>query len=56
MLEEIKNIKGEKNDLRKFGIIIGIILLVISGVLFWNEKELFQVFFTLGTIWILSGD
>ena len=50
MLEEIKNIKSEKSDLRKFGITVGIILMIISGVLFWKEKESFQIFFTIGFI------
>ena len=31
MLEEIKNIKSEKSDLRKFGITFGVIFLVIAG-------------------------
>ena len=48
MLEEIKNIKSEKCDLRNFGIIVGIILLIISGFLFWKEKESFQIFLTIG--------
>ena len=48
MLEEIKNIKSEKSDLRKFGITIGIILLVIAGFLFYKEKESFQIFLAIG--------
>ena len=44
MLEEIKNIKSEKSDLRKFEITFSIILLVIAGFLFWKEKGLFQIF------------
>ena len=48
MLEEIKNIKSEKSDLRNFGIIVGIILLIISGFLFWKEKESFQIFLAIG--------
>jgi len=48
MFEEIKNIKSEKNDLRNFGIIVGIILLIISGFLFWKEKESFQIFLAIG--------
>ena len=48
MNEEIKNIKSEKNDLRNFGIIVGIILLIISGFLFWKEKEAFQILLTFG--------
>ena len=55
MLEEIKNIKSKKSDLRNFGIIVGIILLIISGFLFWKEKESFQIFLTIGITLFLTA-
>ena len=55
MLEEIKNIKSEKSDLRKFGITFGVILLVIAGFSLLKEKELFQIFLTVGTILFVLG-
>ena len=55
MFEEIKNIKSEKSDLRNFGITVGIILLVISGFLFWKEKESFQIFIAIGIILFLTA-
>ena len=55
MLEEKKNIKSEKSDLRNFGIIVGIILLVISGFLFWKEKESFQIFLAIGITLFLTA-
>ena len=55
MLEEIKNIKSEKRDLRKFGITIGIILLIITGFLFWKEKESFQILLTFGVAFGILG-
>ena len=55
MFEEIKNIKSEKSDLRNFGITVGIILLVISGFLFWKEKESFQIFLAIGIILFLTA-
>ena len=55
MFEEIKNIKSEKSDLRNFGITVGIILLIISGFLFWKEKEPFQIFFAIGIILFLPA-
>ena len=55
MLEEIKNIKSEKSDLRKFGITIGIILLIIAGFLFWKEKESFQILLTFGVTFCILG-
>ena len=48
MLEEINKIKTEKKDLQNFGFTAGIILLVISGFLFWKEKEAFQIFVAIG--------
>ena len=55
MLEEIKNIKSEKSDLRNFGITVGIILLIISGFLFWKEKESFQILLFFGVTLFILG-
>ena len=55
MLEEIKNIKSEKSDLRKFGITIGVILFIIAGFLFWKEKESFQILLTFGVTFSIFG-
>ena len=53
--EEIKNIKETKKDLRKFGITVGIALLVIAGILFWKEKESFLYFGIAGLLLLLTG-
>ena len=50
MIEEIKNIQIKKTDLRKFGITVGFILLIIAGLLFWKENESFHVSLTIGII------
>jgi len=55
MIEEIKNIKSEKSDLRKFGIIIGTVLLIIAGLFFWKEKESFQLFLIVGIVLVVAG-
>ena len=55
MLEEIKNIKSEKSDLRNYGFIIGIVLLIISGFLFWKEKESFPIFLAIGITLLLTA-
>ena len=55
MIEEIKNIKSAKSDLKKFGITIGIILMIIAGFLFWKEKESYQIFLTVGIILFVLG-
>ena len=55
MLKEINNIKSGKSELRKFGNTIGIILMIIAGILFWKEKESFQIFLTIGAVLCFSG-
>lgn len=42
MIEEIKNIPNSKKDITSFGITIGIILFIISGLLMYYEKEISQ--------------
>ena len=55
MIEEIKNIKSGKSNLRKFGIMVGTVLLIIAGLLFWKEKESFQLFLAIGTVLFVTG-
>ena len=55
MIEEIKNIKSEKSDLRKFGITIGVIFLIIAGFLLWKEKESYQILLTFGVTLFILG-
>ena len=55
MIEEIKKIKCEKKEIRNFGITLGIILLIISGFLFWKEKESFQIFLAIGITLFLTA-
>ena len=55
MIEEIKNIKSGKSNLRKFGIMVGTVLLIIAGLLFWKEKESFQLFLAIGIVLFVAG-
>lgn len=55
MIEEIKNIKNEKNDFRKFGITIGLVLIIIAGFLFWRGKESFEVILVIGSALLVLG-
>jgi len=55
MIEEIKNIKSEKSDFRKFGITIGLFLMVIAGLLFWRGKESFEILLVSGVVLCVLG-
>ena len=50
MLEEIKNIKSEKNDIRNFGLIIGGVLILIVMLLFCKEKQSYDILMIVGII------
>ena len=55
MIEEIKNIPNSKKDIRSFGITIGIILFIISGLLMYYEKEISQTIAVLASAFIGLG-
>ena len=50
MLEEIKNIKSKKNDLKNFGLIIGALLIAIVMLLFWKEKQSYDILMIVGVV------
>ena len=55
MIEEIKNISNTKSDFRKFGITIGIFLLIVAGFLFWKGSETFQILLISGLVLCVFG-
>ena len=55
MREELRSIRCQKSDLRKFGISVGLVLSLIAVVLFFIGKPSFQFFIYTGLALILSG-
>tara|TARA_Y100000590_G_scaffold465270_1_gene637088 strand:+ start:1177 stop:1587 length:411 start_codon:yes stop_codon:yes gene_type:complete len=55
MFEEIKNIKTSNKDIRSFGITIGIILFIISAILFYYDKSSYQIIAYIGGGFIALG-
>ncbi|MGA9109194.1 MAG: SxtJ family membrane protein [Smithella sp.] len=55
IIEEIKNIKGDKSDWRKFGITMGIILAVIGFYLLWKGKNYVEYVFSLAAAFFILG-
>lgn len=53
--EEIKNIKSGTSDLRKFGITMAIVLILLGGVFLWREKSYYLYFFILAAVFIVPG-
>ncbi len=55
MFDEIRNIKSNKKDLKSFGLTIGIVFLIITGILFYVENNLSSNFIYLAIFFIFSG-
>jgi hypothetical protein len=55
IIDEIKNIKETKKDLKKFGITVGTVLILIAAVLFWNQKDGYIYFGIIGILLVLAG-
>lgn len=55
MIEEIKNIKGNKSDWKKFGITMGIILAAIGLFLFWKKNIYFEYCFFPAAAFLFLG-
>ena len=55
MIEDIKNIRSTKKDIKNFGITIGLMLFVIAVFLFLNNKDSFKIFFYISGFFFLTG-
>lgn len=55
ILEEIKNIKSDKKELKRFGNTIGIVLILIAIVLFIYSKSSAPYFLIIGGVLIVSA-
>jgi len=55
MIEEIKNIKTNKEEIRKFGYLIGGVLIAISIFMLWKALAYYQLIFVIGISFILLG-
>ncbi len=53
--EEFKHIKETKKDLRKFGLTVGSVLVLIAVVLFYFEKSSSVYFAVIGAVLILTA-
>ncbi|GAG32448.1 unnamed protein product, partial [marine sediment metagenome] len=47
IIEEIKNIKSGRRELRQFGITVSIVLALLGGLFLWHKKDYYCYFFIL---------
>lgn len=53
LIEEIKNIPSTKSDLKKFGVTIGIVLVLIAIILFYLTYSSYLYFAAVGLLFII---
>lgn len=55
IIEEIKNIKSGKSNLRQFGITMGIVLILFGGLFLWRDKDYYIYLFIIATVFMILG-
>ena len=55
IIEEIKNIKSTRSDLRKFGITMSFVLGLLAGLFLWRGKDYYLYFLILALLFLLLG-
>ena len=55
MYDDLKNIRTDNKAIRDFGILIGFILLIIAGILFYKERASYELIILLGIAFIGLG-
>ena len=55
IIEEIKNIKGDKSDWKKFGITMGVILTIIGCYLLWKKNNYYEYSLFLAVVFFMTG-
>jgi len=55
MIEEFKNIKTGKKDLRNFGLIFAFLLTLIASFLLWRGRDNAEILFIISAVFLLSS-
>ncbi len=55
IIEEIRNIKSDEKECRKFGLSVGIVLIIISVILAFYDKSSFVYFGAIGGFLVISA-
>jgi hypothetical protein len=55
IIEEIRALRQEKSDLRKFGITMGVALMLLGGLLWWRGIDWYGYLFIGAAVFIIPG-
>lgn len=55
LIEEIKNIKSTKKELREFGLVVGAVLGVLGALLWWKSKDVYPYLLVASIFLVFFG-
>lgn len=55
IIDEIRNIKSDKKELRKFGITFGTALCLLGNLAYWRGKDYYNYFLIISVVFLFSG-
>ena len=55
MIEEFRKIETGKRNLQKFGVFVGLILIILAGYFYLRDKESFKILLASGIILLAGG-
>ena len=55
LIDEIKNIKSTKKELREFGLLVGIVFGILGALLWWKEKDIYPYLLFISIFLMVFG-
>ncbi|MDP8260309.1 MAG: SxtJ family membrane protein [Candidatus Gygaella obscura] len=55
IVEEIKNIKSTKKELRQFGIVMGVVCGLLGALFLWRQKDYYPYLFAISALFLSLG-
>ena len=55
LIDEIKNIKSDKKELKKFGLTFAILFLILGGLLWWRGKNNYFYHFIISVLFLICS-
>lgn len=55
LIDEIKNIKSTKKELREFGLVVGAVFSILGALLWWKEKDIYPYLLIISGFLIFFG-
>lgn len=55
LLDEIKNIKGDKKELKKFGLTFAVVFIILGSLFWWRGKNYYFYCFIFSSVFLITS-